>query len=85
MVSDELGPVPKVTSRSVTKIDPSDLSEMRAELEATIDGEVEVDDPEVAHLLACIVHAQALLLITPGFPSNVVERSVFNGRILISY
>ena len=79
----ELGPVPKVTSRSVTKIDPADLSEMRAELDATVDGDV--DNPEVAHLLACIVHAQALLLITPGFPSNVVERAQLSAVLLEGY
>jgi tetratricopeptide (TPR) repeat protein len=78
-----LGPIPKITSRSKTEVTPLDLAEMRAELdEATVDG---LDNPEVAHLLACIVHAQALLLITPGFPSNVVERAQLSAVLLDGY
>jgi tetratricopeptide (TPR) repeat protein len=79
----KLGPIPKVTSRSKTNIAASDLAAMRAELdEATVDG---LDNPEVAHLLACIVHSQALLLITPGFPSNVVERAERSAVLLDGY
>eukprot|EP01043_Picozoa_sp_COSAG02_P007558 COSAG02_NODE_228_length_28131_cov_25.387093_8_plen_1582_part_00 len=79
----KLGPIPKVTSRSKTNIAASDLAAMRAELdEATVDG---LDNPEVAHLLACIVHSQALLLIAPGFPSNVVERAQRSAVLLDGY
>lgn len=83
LMLNQLGPIPKVTSRSKTQIVASELADMRAELdEATVDG---LDNPEVAHLLACIVHSQALLLITPGFPSNVVERAQRSAVLLDEY